>query len=159
MNYIRSAIEETRCCGEVLEVGAYNVNGSVRELFADRTRFPAYIGLDRREGPGVDRIWTVGDLPPLDGASFGVVVSTEMLEHDNRFWLSLQEMHRVLRVGGHCLLTTRGIGFKRHDYPSDFWRFTADGLREALEWAGFDDIQTVEDAEDQGVFGRAQKTA
>ena len=41
---------EAFVCDSVLECGSYNVNGSVRDLFAVRE----YIGLDWRPGPGVD---------------------------------------------------------------------------------------------------------
>src|SRR5947209_4298942 len=106
-----------------LEVGAYNVNGSVRDLFTG-----AYLGVDMRPGPGVGKVASADSLPFLD-SEFGVVVSTEMLEHDPTFWLSIPEMARVLAPGGHLILTARGNGFPRHDYPGDYWRFTPDSFR------------------------------
>lgn len=101
-----------------LEVGALDVNGSVRDFFTG-----AYVGVDMREGPGVDTVANAHALP-FEDASFGVVVSTEMIEHDDAFWLSLAEMGRVLEPGGHLLLTSRGIACSQHDFPADYWRFT-----------------------------------
>lgn len=135
MEYVKGAIEKTHCTG--------NVNG--------RERFPLYIGIDMRDGPEVDQVAS-GHYIPRPDFSFGVVVSTEMLEHDNRFWLSLAEMHRVLQPGGTIILTTRGIEYPRHDYPSDYYRFTAEGLKEAMIWAGFKEVESEENATDKGVY-------
>jgi len=156
MNYIQSALERFPCSGPVLEVGSYNVNGSVRELFADRERFPTYLGIDIRPGPGVDMVDSAATLR-RGPRSFGIIVSTEMLEHDPCFWVSVQAMHTLLSQNGYCLLTTRNIGFKRHDYPSDYFRFTADGLGMAMRWAGFHILEAVDDLEDQGTFAVGQK--
>lgn len=142
--------------GDVLEIGSFDVNGSIRPAFADTARFHSYIGLDMRDGPGVD-IKAKGDSLPFEDGRFDVIVTCEMLEHDDRFWTTLRECWRVLRPGGHIVITTRGILFPRHDYPSDYWRFTIDGLRSVLQWAGFEYADVVEDPDDLGVFALARR--
>jgi SAM-dependent methyltransferase len=136
-----------------LEVGSLNVNGSVRPLFTG-----AYVGVDMRPGPGVDKVANAADLP-FDDVTFEVVVSTEMLEHDATFWLSVPEMARVLAPGGHLLLTTRGIGFPLHEYPHDLWRFTTDAIRLLLGSAGLDAVEVVPDPDpaSPGVLAVARK--
>lgn len=134
-----------------LEVGSLDVNGSVRSLFSG-----AYLGLDMREGPGVDIVGTADRLPFSDGA-FDVVVSTEMLEHDPAPWLSLAEMGRVLRKGGHLLLTTRGNGFGEHNEPSDYWRFMPASRTRLLELAGCKAVELAMDPEVPGVFAHGVK--
>lgn len=65
---------------DVIEVGSYDVNGSVRPGI--ETHNPAsYLGVDISAGPRVDLVSDVGDLPALYPDGFGLVVSTEMLEH------------------------------------------------------------------------------
>ena len=56
----------------VLEVGSYDVNGSIRSVF----EVSDYLGIDLVEGPGVD---VVGDLRKLDFNSkkFDFVLSSE----------------------------------------------------------------------------------
>lgn len=142
--------------GDVLEVGSLDVNGSIRRLFADRHRFPSYLGIDMRGGPGVD-LEATGDNLPFDDGRFAIVVALEMLEHDRRFWLTLAECHRVLRPGGHLIVTTRAFGFPRHEHPHDYWRFTTEGLVAALEWAGFELADAIEDHDDLGIFGFARR--
>ena len=55
---------------DTLEVGSYNVNGTVRDLFNG-----PYVGLDMRKGPGVNVVADSYDMPFPDGR-FEVVVST-----------------------------------------------------------------------------------
>ena len=129
-----------------LEVGSLDVNGSVRGWFEG-----PYVGVDARSGPGVDVVMD-GHHLLYDDQTYDVVVSTEMLEHDPAFWLSLTEMGRVLRPGGHLLLTTRGNCFGRHDHPADYWRFMPDAGPLLLELASCDVVITEEDPEVPGIF-------
>lgn len=129
-----------------LEVGSLNVNGSVRPLFTGE-----YVGVDFREGPGVDRVMD-GHALDFKDATFDVVVSTEMLEHDAAFWLSMAEMGRVLRPGGHLLLTTRGNGFGEHGYPFDYFRFMPESRGLLLELASCDPLELALDPQVPGIF-------
>ncbi len=129
-----------------LEVGSLDVNGSVRQWFSG-----PYVGVDMRDGPGVDQVANAHELPFAD-ASFDVVVSTEMLEHDTAPWLSLPEMGRVLKHGGHLLITARGNGCSVHDYPGDLWRFLPDSGPVLAELAGCEVIEVQEDALLPGIF-------
>lgn len=136
----------------VLEVGSFDVNGSVRPHFAGVAE---YIGLDIRPGPGVDVV--------VDEQAYAfqfprgwidVVVSTEMLEHCLRPWSEVNKMAAVLRPGGFLLLTTRGFGFGVHDHPRDFWRFSTGAVALLLDDAGLDVEWLSEDTDplSPGVF-------
>jgi len=156
MDFIASCLKIQSLRGEVLEVGSFDVNGSPRKLFADCKRFPKYTGMDMREGPGVDLIANAQSIP-LPDESVDVIVCAEMLEHDSAFWVSLAEMYRVLRTGGHLIATTVSFLFKQHDYPKDYWRFSKEGLQAAIEGAGFPSVVTAENAGWRCVFAVAQK--
>ena len=154
MNYIRSAVDRFKGIkGAVLEVGSFDVCGNPREIFADNRRFPTYIGIDMRPGPMVDQVMNCHDLT-FNDKSFDVIVDAERLEHDCNFTRSYQELNRVLRVGGHVIITTRSWGgFGPHDYPSDYWRFMDNGLRYLLESSGFKCLEAVYGEE--GAHGHA----
>ena len=139
----------------VLEVGSYDVNGSVRQLFAN---VRSYVGIDFRPGPGVDSVMNAHALE-FQAESFDVVISTEMLEHDNEFWSSVKEMGRVLKKGGILIITARGNGFMPHDYPYDFWRFMPASFNTLFSLAGCEALDIREDWQPghPGVFGVGRK--
>lgn len=145
--------EHKLASGSVLEVGSYDVNGSVRALFGGE-----YVGVDMREGPGVDKVAKASALP-FDDDTFDTVVSTEMLEHDPTFWLSLPEMARVLKPGGYLLITARGNGFPTHDFPADYWRFSPEAFSFLFGLAHLATVEVIPDPDPQspGVFGLARK--
>lgn len=137
---------------DVLEVGSWDENGSVRGLFDADT----YIGVDMRDGKGVDKVMDAHALQFPD-ASFDIVVSTEMLEHDAAPWLSMAEMGRVLRSGGHLIITARGNGFPLHSFPDDFWRFMPSSFPLLLELAGCEVVDVTGDPQHPGMFGLGRK--
>jgi len=136
-NYVDQVVKKTDIQGTVLEVGSYNVNGSVRPLFKDTSRFLNYTGIDMREGPDVDVVMNSNALNYPD-ESWDVVVSCDTLEHDSRPWESIKEFYRVLRPGGWVVMLSAGIGFHEHPYPDDYWRVTVSGMRELMQYGGFD---------------------
>ncbi len=137
-----------------LEVGSYDVNGSVRPLFSG-----AYVGVDHAEGPGVDKVADAEHLPFAD-KSFEVVVSTEAGEHILRPWLAVAEMARVCEPGGIVIFTCRGFNergaFGWHN-PPDHWRFGPGTLEALAEDAGLTDIFVQPDWQVPGWFMAARK--
>lgn len=139
----------------VLEVGARNVNGSLRDLVL--ALGPSrYTGLDMVPGPGVDRIGLVEDLEATFGReSADLVISTEMLEHVPDWRSAITNLKRVVRPGGSLLITTRSQGFPYHEYPGDFWRFEVEDF--ARIFADFRIAALERDPVDPGVFLKAVK--
>jgi SAM-dependent methyltransferase len=132
----------------VLDVGSYDVNGSVRRIFVDAGC--DYLGVDRVEGPNVGMVMNAHDLTFPDEA-FDVVVSCEMLEHDSAFWLSLKEMGRVLKRGGTLIITARGNGFIYHNAP-DYWRFMPESAELWAELSGTTKTISLGDGQVPGIF-------
>lgn len=85
---------------DVIEFGAYNVNGTIRPLFAE---CKSYIGVDARPGPGVDAVGDARDYG-VSGA-YDIAVSCEMLEHCPEPWRFFRNAWRVLRPGGALVVT------------------------------------------------------
>ena len=138
---------------QVLEVGSRDINGSVRPLFAG---VGAYTGVDMLAGPGVDHVVDAHDLGGrFAPGSFDVVVSTEMLEHDDRFWISVAAMGQLLRPGGLLILTARGNGFMPHGFPHDYYRFMPQSFPVLFELAECDVLEIAEDQQPghPGLFG------
>lgn len=128
----RAAIETFDPPGPILEVGSYQVAG--QESLIDLRRYlpgRPYVGLDMRDGPGVDRVGSVEELP-FDDASFGTVIAMSTFEHVKRFWRGFAEVRRVLRPGGMFLISCP-FHFHIHAYPNDYWRFTPEAFKLLLE--------------------------
>jgi hypothetical protein len=133
----------------VLEVGSRDVNGTVRSLFTG-----PYFGIDKGPGPGVDAVVDI-ESPALGlvvKGLYGVVVSTEMLEHTPRPWIAVRRMAGSLEHGGPLLLTTRGFMFGHHDFPADYYRFSEEAVRVLMDDADLIDIETWPDPGNPGVF-------
>lgn len=92
----------------VLEVGSHNINGSPRKYFW----FCKYTGIDISSGKGVDIVGRLSEILIL--AKYDVVISTEMLEHDNQWQYSLAKMYDVLDGGGLMIITCAGPERKEH---------------------------------------------
>jgi SAM-dependent methyltransferase len=128
----RAAIESFHLPDPILEIGSYKVEGQ-EDLIDLRGLFPgrAYTGVDFREGPGVDLVADVEDLP-LPDASVGTVLAFSVFEHVRQFWKGFEEVRRVLRPDG-VFLVCCPFYFHVHAYPSDYWRFTPEAFDALLE--------------------------
>jgi SAM-dependent methyltransferase len=95
---------------------------------------PQVVNVDVVAGTAIDYQASVLALPFRDG-SFDVVITQETLEHVSDPFKAMSEIARVLKRGGalYCQLPFV-IGF--HPGPQDFWRFTAQGIRELVERSG-----------------------
>jgi SAM-dependent methyltransferase len=114
------------------------------ELF--KQKFAHHIGADLRgnEKASVE-IKPNGDLPCND-AGFDCVLSSQVLEHVPDPGQYLRESFRVLKAGGSLIVSTHGI-WPYHPDPTDFWRWTIDGLQREIRLAGFEVVRV------KSVFG------
>jgi len=128
----------------VLEIGSMDVNGNVRFMVPSGVQ---YVGLDMRPGPNVDVVMNAHDIrgTSLDRV-WDMVICLETLEHDDRFWETVDVMRDI--VGRYLVVSTPTIGFKYHPHPKDYYRFTEDFYRDVL-FRGMDvlDLRQVVDHE------------
>lgn len=127
--------------GPFLEVGSkdYGSTQDLRSLFAGRGK---YVGVDVDAGPGVD---TVLDLTApaeqidrqLGGMRFGAIFCLSVLEHCRQPFLMAQNLARLLRPGGKLCVSVP-FAWEFHGYPSDYWRFTSEGIRVLFDGLVFD---------------------
>lgn len=113
------------------------VGSRVYATRADRRKlYPAAIGVDMLEGPGVDWVRDLeGDVPYLQDP-FSHVECHSVLEHSRRPWLLAANIERLMAPGATLDLSVPFI-WRVHAYPSDYWRFTAEAVRSLfpnIEW-------------------------
>lgn len=126
--FVRIAAATLPIADPIYEFGSLQVPEQIG--WADlRPIFPGhkYIGGDMRKGPGVD---TILDLHKLDllNESVGTAFCLDTLKHVERPYDALAEMYRVLRLDGACIISSV-LAFPIHEYPADYWRFTAAGFK------------------------------
>ena len=86
----------------VIEIGSRYVNGSVRPLIEKFCKPKEYIGVDISPGKFVDKIVPAEKLVKVFGKNrFGVVISTEMLEHVSDWKKVINNMKEILKPGGY----------------------------------------------------------
>lgn len=109
IKYVRQEYPYKFRLRKVLEVGSQNINGSPKKYFW----FCKYIGVDLMKGRGVD---ITGDFSKMDlfPVEFGVVISCEMLEHDQNWAKSLKNMYDHLEIGGLMIITCAGPNRPEH---------------------------------------------
>lgn len=117
--------------GDVLDVGAgpyHRYRGLFKKIKSYRT-----LDTDASFSPDIAGSATA---IPLPDASVDAIVCTQVLGDIEIPSVAVREFSRVLREGGHVLLTESLFG-ELHDEPQDYWRFTEFGLRKLFEDAGF----------------------
>jgi len=100
----------------VLDCGALDINGNNRHLFTGCN----YTGIDITEGANVDHVSLIHE---FTGGPFGVVISTECLEHDAYASESIQRMIKLVADDGILIVTCATTGRIEHgttdSHPGD----------------------------------------
>ncbi|MGH8670549.1 MAG: class I SAM-dependent methyltransferase [Burkholderiales bacterium] len=127
-------------CAPFLEAGAhdYGTTQNLRSLFPEAE----YLGVDLRAGPGVD---VVLDLTrpfeeidrSLGGKRFSTIFCLSVLEHCDQPFVMSDNMVKLLKPGGKIYVSVP-FAWKFHGYPSDYWRFTHEGVKKLFPTLEFD---------------------
>lgn len=136
--FIRQHKESFR--GPFLEIGSKDYGSTVNL----RAIFPGedYVGIDMAAGKGVDLVL---DLTrpfeeidaALQGRRFGTVICLSVLEHCAQPFQMAATITRLLAPGGKLYVSVP-YAWKFHGYPSDYWRFTHEGVKKLFPELEFD---------------------
>jgi SAM-dependent methyltransferase len=122
--------------GELLDVGCGN-RPYEKTYFAGAKSYLGSDYLSERSRPDV--VCSALDLPFPENR-FDTVVSTEVLEHVPDPLRALKEMRRVVKPGGHVIVSTP-MYWPRHEVPYDYFRYPYDGLLHLLKESGLELVQ------------------
>ena len=143
---------------KIIEVGAGDVNGSLRPIIESWAEPAEYVGIDIEKGPGVDVVCNAETILDVFGIeTFDIVISTELLEHVSNWKKVVSNIKNICKKNGIIIITTRSKGFKYHGFPYDFWRYEVEDLKKIFSDC---EIITLErDTTAPGVFLKAKKPA
>lgn len=119
--------------GKTLDVGC-GMRPYEKTYFAGASEYIGCDYLSDRSRPDV--VCSATDLTFPDTA-FDTVVSTEVLEHVPDPQRAMNEMRRVLKPGGHLILSTP-MYWPRHEVPYDFFRYPYDGMLHLVQTSGLE---------------------
>lgn len=95
----------------VVEIGARNINGTIRHLFSDATD---YVGIDIADGPDVDVVANGATWQPDPKKRPDLVICCEVLEHTAEADEIVRNAVRMVKGGGHVIVTCAGTGRPPH---------------------------------------------
>lgn len=106
--FVQTIIENLEF-NSVLELGSYNVNGSIRKVIGEKTR---YIGVDLKESPTVDHVYDGVNLELNE--IFDLVLCCEVFEHDPHHLNTFKNMYNHLSKDGVFIFTCASTGRPEH---------------------------------------------
>ena len=126
----------------ILEIGSYDVNGSIRKFFPGAS----YTGVDLCAGPGVDLVG-FGHEVDLPSESLDIAISCECFEHDPNWVSTLGNMYRMTKPGGMVAVTCATTGRLEHGT-----RRTASEFSPGTQFVGLDYYRNLERADFEREF-------
>lgn len=120
--------------GDVLDFGGGG--GKQKTLAQSRAKTYTSLDIDASLHPDI-----VGDVlhPPVPNSSYDTIISNQVMEHVKEPWIMIEQIARILRPGGMCILSAPFMA-PFHANPTDFFRFTEQGMRHLVERAGLEVI-------------------
>jgi SAM-dependent methyltransferase len=139
----------------VLEVGALNVNGSLRGIVTGMNP-SEYLGVDVQSGDGVDELCAAERIVERFGKNrWDLIICTEVLEHVWDWQAVVSSLKIALAQEGRLVVTKRAVGFHYHPYPYDLWRFDLADM--AKVFGDLKILRLQSDPQEPGVFLYAAK--
>lgn len=114
---------------KILDVGSLDGKGdfNYREIFNEKNW--SYTGLDFEDGNNVDILVTdIYNWFEVEDNSYDVVISGQLFQHLEYFWLTMGEIERVLKPGGYVCIIAPSAGPKHGGHMPNCYRFHEDGL-------------------------------
>jgi len=132
--------------GPYLEVGSKDY-GSTQDLQSVLVNRDRHVRVDQEAGERVD---VVLDLTRpfeevdrvLDGARFGTIFCLSVLEHCTEPFRMAENLTRLLAPGGKLFISAP-FAWQFHGYPSDYWRFTHEGVKRLFSHLEFPPNRSV----------------
>lgn len=141
MEYFKKTLDSNKKL-DILDIGAYDSKGNYNYSNIFNEKKWNYQGLDLKPGNNVDIVvedpynWI-----EIEDNSFDVIISGQAFEPIEFFWLTLEQIKRILKPGGIMCIIVPSTG-PVHRNPYDCWRFTPEGVKAFAKYIKFEIIET-----------------
>ena len=126
---------------KILDIGSFDRGGNYNYgLILNENKW-TYHGLDLKKGNNVDIV--VKDpynWKEIKDESYDIVISGQAFEHIEFFWITLEEVKRVLKPDGLFFLIVPSTG-PVHKNPYDCYRFNENAMRAMAKYINFQVIE------------------
>ena len=122
---------------KILDIGSFDKNGNYNYGLIMNEEKWTYNGLDLSEGKNVDIVvkdpynWT-----EIEDETYDVVISGQAFEHIEYFWLTIEQINRVLKSDGLVCIIAPSSG-PVHKNPYDCYRFNENGMKSLAKYVNF----------------------
>lgn len=134
---------------EILDVGSLDHSGEYNYSTIFNEENWNYTGLDIQAGNNVDIV--VSDIYnwyEVEDNSYDVVISGQFFEHLEFFWLTMNQIERVLNPGGLVCIIVPSAGPKHGGNMLNCYRFQEDGLKAMANYVDLEVINATVDTEE-----------
>lgn len=125
---------------KILDIGSFDKTGDYNYGRILNEEKWTYQGLDLREGNNVDIIVEDPYNWEIEDESYDLIVSGQAFEHIEFFWLTLEEIKRILKPNGLFFLIVPSTG-PVHRNPYDCYRFNEDSMKAFAKYVNFQVIE------------------
>lgn len=141
MKYFKETYLNPNSEMKILDVGSFDKTGDYNYGLILNEEKWTYQGLDLREGNNIDIV--VKDpynWDEIEDESYDLIVSGQAFEHIEFFWLTLEEIKRILKPNGLFFLIVPSTG-PVHRNPYDCYRFNEDSMKALAKYVNFQVIE------------------
>ena len=134
---------------DILDVGSLDGQDyNYSDIFNEKNW--TYTGLDFQGGNNVDIVVTdIYNWFEVEDNTYDVVISGQIFEHLEFFWLTMSQIERVLRPGGYVCIIAPSAGPKHGGDVPNCYRFHEDGMKALAKYVDLEVLHaSVDDREE-----------
>ena len=126
---------------KILDIGSFDKDGNYNYGLILNEKKWTYHGLDLRPGNNIDIVVeSPYDWKEVENESYDLIVTGQAFEHMEFFWLTLEEVKRVLKPGGLFFIIVPSTG-PVHRNPYDCYRFNEGAMKAMAKYVNFNIIE------------------